>query len=318
MTATAAARLTSVPPALGGFTQAEKMGALVRMRMVAGRTRDFVTAAPKAAWGWLSKDSFIAGAARWTGGKVGTAAAFLGTGAIVGAGMLALSTGTGRSTVSALFRPVRWAGRLLVRTYTGIAGLIGRLGRPGRWVRSQMLAGRDMVVGSQTRTGLVRATRNYYDANIAHHARTSGPLMYLARTVGMFLVAPKAVALLMMIPWAPAAIILSSLARGLFVGAIFWHIWCTLLLTADAGMKWVGFSEGVGEEMRPRPFTETANVVKSTVVEEAAEAPGDVGVSENPGQGSDPVADALHDPAAVGGNRAAKRAVKAAAVPAAG
>ena len=319
-----AARLTYVasgPSVNGGATVAEKMGFLVRSRAAAGRAKDFILAAPKAAWNWLSQNATIAAAGGWVKARVASAAAFMGTSGLVGAGILAVSTDTGRKVLNTAFAPVRWGGRLLSKAVRGIANFAGNFGRPGRWVARQILTGHDMVAGNTNRPGLVGRVKYFYNDHIKYTARTTGPIMYTAKAVGLWLTAGPAIGLATMLPWGALAWLTGFAVRAVFTGAILWNIYAATMTTADAGLKWFGFDEGIGEDHMPTTYRDSwkKDAVPSTVVPEPAPAqgptvvtddqvvPGDVVVSDGT-TAPDAVNEALQPMADA--NRAAKRAMK--------
>lgn len=191
MTATAIRRDAPLTPpaAPPGMTQSERFAWALRAReWVRARTAramslpkriwrkmvevfhlDPVINAVKAGWSWL-KDK-----ATWAG-------EILGTGGLVGLGLLSLTTDSGRSVWSYALKPVGWLGRGISWLNDKMKAGLHRLGRPGIWVADKIEDTENWFIKKGTETA------KWWDKRVAKHVKTDSATMRTARLGGVLLV----------------------------------------------------------------------------------------------------------------------------------
>ena len=184
------------------------MGLLVRAKIAAQRTTAAIMAMPKAAWGWAVRTLHLEAAGQAAGGMLGwirtksmTAISYLGAPFFMGAGMIALSTGSGRSAIRNGFRPIGWAIGLVDKVWCRIATFADdHLGQPGSFISDRMMDVEEFFAGNSRKPGLVARSVDLYNAHVAKWLATDSLIMRGLRTTGLGLVGAKLVAIAGLLP----------------------------------------------------------------------------------------------------------------------
>jgi hypothetical protein len=202
----------------------EKMGAVLgaqdRGRELFGKA----VALPKRAWGYVVETlpieqvmEWIRGALGWVGGYARTLHLYAGTQGLIGGGMIAAGTSSGRSVLKhavapvaeVAFKPVEWG-------YKGVKGILNHCGGPGRWLVKGMEKAEAKVAAGFVKAG------GWWTEKVAKHVAPAAPISSAVTAGGWFLVARQALRFVTPGSWnawgiasVGAALVTNSLKRAL-------------------------------------------------------------------------------------------------------
>lgn len=225
---TAATAATTHQPSLRLVSDTKtNYGLILRAKIIAQRTLTAITALPKAAWGWAARTLHLEAAGQAAGGLLGwvrtkamNAASFLGTPFFLGAGMIALSTGTGRKAIATGFRPARWAVGLVDKVWCRLATFADdHLGAPGSWTADRMMDIEEFFAGNSRKPGVIARGVDLYNTHVAKWLATDSLIMRGLRTAGLAIVGSKLVAVAALIPLGMFSIVLQY-AVGIAVAVV--------------------------------------------------------------------------------------------------
>lgn len=261
------------------------MGAVLRARAAVGRTWAGVRGRIGAAFGWLRRTLHLDAVADlakgvwgWVRDKVTIGAQFLGTSGMVGAGMVAISTHTGRKALGFALKPIGWGLGLIGRGYVALENLLHSDDRDGgvrNGISKTMGDVREYFFGTGTSAsdgGLIGRAAVWAILNVGPYFKVGSLAMGLVNSIGMMLLAPRLFAAIALLPLGvftlPAQLILAAwLALAVYVPFLFEII--GFLTSGLKGLK-EEFYDDVTEA--DKVATKTSTVIETRVHEAAAQA----------------------------------------------
>lgn len=195
MTATAAAVRHDRPlRPVEGVSEKERFAYALRVREQALAMMNRVTTVPRRWAGKIARAlrldkawALVKEGLGWAREKAAWLGNMLGVTGMVGLGMTALSTSSGRSAVGYALKPVGWALGAVGWGLNVIKSGLNHLGRPGRWMAeriddAEVFAGRKLL-----------STSKWVDKRLGAHLKTDSTAMRTTRLAGVLLVAQRAI-----------------------------------------------------------------------------------------------------------------------------
>lgn len=264
------------------------MGALLRMRAAAARTANRLRASARGAWGWI-KETFhlqavadtLRGLGGWVADKAVVAGRFLGTSGLVGLGMMAISSETGRSLIGFALRPVGWVLELIGKAWVGVENMLHSDKREGgvrNTISVKMGDIREYFFGTGTTSsdgGLVGRAAVWTVKHTMPFLRLDGPTMGLVNLIGAALLTPRIFELVAMAPLGiltlPAQILV-----GLMI-VLYVYLPIGSLVSGVTRDVFRSFKKEVGDdfEAADKTIEKTERVIVGRVHDAQAEARGE-------------------------------------------
>jgi hypothetical protein len=259
----------------------EQMSLLLRARATARKAYDKMLSLPKAAWTWMKQTlhldpalGFVADGFRWVRAKATAVTQYLGVPGLTGAGLLAISTGTGRAILGAALQPVAWTARLIGRGYLWLENALsveeddkGRFAGIRRFISTRMADARQYVTGDgRSDGGLVGKAAGFIAKWVYPTFQIDSLPMQGARTAGTAILGMQLLPLVALIPLGGFAIAGQYLATAGVVGLSAFNGWGFLTKAA----AWVKARFTKAEEIATGEATPGADVVD--IVATAADA----------------------------------------------
>jgi hypothetical protein len=214
-----------------GFASSVRNG----VRTFFGRIAGFFSSA----WNWVKKTLHldavgeqVSAGYRWARMQGARVVTLLGTDGLIGAGLLTLSTSTGRSVVGFLLKPVSWALDLVAKGYTWLERTLANKSKGGvrNWLSDRMRSVREFLFGEPTLTvvgakstkaerkvGVVNTAILWFAKTFSGIFTPTSVPMRIARSLGTFLLGRRGVMLLPLLPLGALLTPAMFLAGGLTI-----------------------------------------------------------------------------------------------------
>lgn len=181
----------------------ERMGALVAIKQNARKAVDAMLALPKSAWNWVVRTFhlqpvFDLGTAAFRTGRswLSKAVSLAGRNGMIGLGLTAISTTTGRQIIGMALRPVGW---LLGKVDSGVAWVLDRLNNSSSplaiRLAGMIAAGYEFVAGNAVKA------LTWVGAHVSPYLELNSAPMRVTKAAGLSLIAAKAFELSALLPF---------------------------------------------------------------------------------------------------------------------
>lgn len=209
----------------------EQAGLLLSMKANFKAAWHWLKKAPGTSWEWLCKTfhldpavKFFQGCFNWLRDKIAIAAAHMGITGGIGAGLLTLSTSTGRKLLAFVLKPIRWIASGVMKVWTKVEDMLfvekpkgqhlNWLDKARNWVSEKMASVREYFFGNGTSLGVVGKAFVWLAKHVLPVFALDHPVMQTSKIVGFGLFAFKAIGMIALLPFAAGTLLALQFMSG--------------------------------------------------------------------------------------------------------